>query len=129
MYKLCCPLLFCHGLGLIAASMVLAVGYCVSLTFYFIQVASHCKDCSVKFGRYFCEICRLFDDHERGQFHCHGCGICRCGENNEQLLKSLHTHLHRCGATGLKLDYCLFAHIIIDFIWSLLVGTNKQSRC
>ncbi|RMX37266.1 hypothetical protein pdam_00024270, partial [Pocillopora damicornis] len=25
------------------------------------------------------EICRLFDDTEKGQFHCSGCGICRVG--------------------------------------------------
>ncbi|XP_068759446.1 RING finger and CHY zinc finger domain-containing protein 1-like [Montipora capricornis] len=43
------------------------------------MVASHCKDCGIKFGRYFCGICRLFDDFERGQFHCNGCGICRVG--------------------------------------------------
>ena len=42
------------------------------------QVASHCKDCGIKFGRYFCTICRLYDDQEKGQFHCNGCGICRC---------------------------------------------------
>ena len=42
------------------------------------QVASHCKDCGIKFGRYFCMICRLYDDQEKGQFHCNGCGICRC---------------------------------------------------
>lgn len=42
-------------------------------------VASHCKDCGIKFGRYFCTICRLYDDQEKGQFHCNGCGICRVG--------------------------------------------------
>lgn len=43
------------------------------------EVNSHCKDCGIKFGRYYCEICRLFDDTEKGQFHCSGCGICRVG--------------------------------------------------
>lgn len=43
------------------------------------SVASHCTNCGIKFGRYYCEVCRLFDDHERGQFHCRDCGICRVG--------------------------------------------------
>ncbi|EDO30561.1 predicted protein [Nematostella vectensis] len=43
------------------------------------DVASSCEECETKFGRYFCEICRLFDDQEKGQFHCDACGICRIG--------------------------------------------------
>ncbi|CAH3189606.1 unnamed protein product, partial [Porites evermanni] len=40
-----------------------------------------CLQCgsSQTFGRYFCMICRLYDDQEKGQFHCNGCGICRFG--------------------------------------------------
>lgn len=56
--------------------------------------ASHCKECGIKFGRYFCGICRLFDDHEKGQFHCDGCGICRIGGKDNFF------HCNRC-------DMCL----------------------
>ena len=28
---------------------------------------------------HFCSVCKLFDDTDKGQFHCEGCGICRLG--------------------------------------------------
>lgn len=40
-------------------------------------VARSCINCSIVFGQYFCEICRLFDDKDKKQFHCEQCGICR----------------------------------------------------
>lgn len=36
-----------------------------------------CASCGVEFGRYFCSICRLYDDKDKKQFHCDQCGICR----------------------------------------------------
>lgn len=42
-------------------------------------VSSHCVSCGVEFGRYFCSICRMYDDTDKGQFHCELCGICRIG--------------------------------------------------
>ncbi len=41
------------------------------------QVAESCVQCSVKFARYVCLVCNLFDDAEKGQYHCAKCGICR----------------------------------------------------
>ena len=41
------------------------------------QVGSTCSECGIVFGRYFCSVCNLFDDEEKGQFHCQDCGICR----------------------------------------------------
>lgn len=41
--------------------------------------AQACTACGVVLGRYFCGICNLFDDEDRGQWHCEGCGICRVG--------------------------------------------------
>lgn len=29
--------------------------------------------------QYTCLICNLFDDADKQQYHCHGCGICRIG--------------------------------------------------
>lgn len=43
-------------------------------------VSSSCRTCGVRFARYFCEPCRLWDDApEERAYHCDGCGICRVG--------------------------------------------------
>jgi RING finger/CHY zinc finger protein 1 len=42
-------------------------------------VAQACAGCGVGFGEYFCRICRFYENKDRGQFHCEGCGICRVG--------------------------------------------------
>ena len=42
-------------------------------------VSNQCIECSLIFGKYFCEVCRLYDNEDKGQFHCDGCGICRQG--------------------------------------------------
>lgn len=42
-------------------------------------VAPRCISCRIQFGMYYCELCRLFDDNDKGQFHCYQCGICRIG--------------------------------------------------
>ncbi|RXN20540.1 RING finger and CHY zinc finger domain-containing 1 [Labeo rohita] len=34
-----------------------------------------CKECEVKFGEYYCDICHLFDKDKK-QYHCQPCGIC-----------------------------------------------------
>lgn len=38
-----------------------------------------CNKCDVKMGNYFCKACRMYDDVDKKQFHCDGCGICRVG--------------------------------------------------
>lgn len=43
------------------------------------NVGKNCSSCGILFGTYSCLICRLFDDNDKGQFHCQGCGICRVG--------------------------------------------------
>lgn len=43
------------------------------------EIATNCKECGILFGSYSCLICRLFDDNDKKQFHCVGCGICRVG--------------------------------------------------
>ncbi|CAG7708517.1 unnamed protein product [Allacma fusca] len=42
-------------------------------------VAAKCRSCCVVFGKYFCSICNLFNDEDRHQYHCEGCGLCRVG--------------------------------------------------
>lgn len=39
----------------------------------------NCEKCKMNMGKYFCEICCLYDDNDKGQFHCEKCGICRVG--------------------------------------------------
>ncbi|KAK3858841.1 hypothetical protein Pcinc_034996 [Petrolisthes cinctipes] len=40
-------------------------------------------DCAVQFGKYFCSLCKLFDDEDKGQYHCDGCGLCRVGHRDK----------------------------------------------
>ena len=42
-------------------------------------VSNECIECGIKFGEYYCEKCRFYDNEDKGQFHCDGCGICRQG--------------------------------------------------
>ncbi|XP_045159794.1 RING finger and CHY zinc finger domain-containing protein 1-like [Mercenaria mercenaria] len=43
------------------------------------KVQKSCESCDTLFGKYFCEKCRLYDDDDKGQFHCDDCGLCRVG--------------------------------------------------
>ncbi|XP_039276145.1 RING finger and CHY zinc finger domain-containing protein 1 [Nilaparvata lugens] len=43
------------------------------------KVQPKCENCSTSFGRYVCLTCKLFDDEDKQQWHCEGCGICRIG--------------------------------------------------
>ncbi len=43
------------------------------------EIKQYCEDCEICFGFYFCDICNLFDDVDKGQFHCDKCGLCRKG--------------------------------------------------
>ncbi|KAF0305409.1 RING finger and CHY zinc finger domain-containing protein 1 [Amphibalanus amphitrite] len=38
-----------------------------------------CAHCGSRLGKYYCDVCRLHDDEEKGQYHCTECGICRSG--------------------------------------------------
>lgn len=44
---------------------------------HYSQVQKTCEDCGTEFGKYFCEKCRLYDNADKGQYHCDGCGLCR----------------------------------------------------
>ncbi|RZF41385.1 hypothetical protein LSTR_LSTR000099 [Laodelphax striatellus] len=43
------------------------------------KVQEKCENCSIYFGKYVCLKCKLFDNEDKQQFHCEGCGICRIG--------------------------------------------------
>ena len=43
--------------------------------------AEECKDCGVASARYYCGVCKLWDDDPRKSiYHCNDCGICRVGQ-------------------------------------------------
>lgn len=42
-------------------------------------VQAECEKCGTRFGKYTCLECNLFDDEDKMQYHCAGCGICRVG--------------------------------------------------
>ena len=47
-------------------------------------VAATCVDCNQPMARYYCEVCKFFDDAaDRDIFHCVACGICRRGKADE----------------------------------------------
>ncbi|XP_059430407.1 E3 ubiquitin-protein ligase RZFP34-like [Corylus avellana] len=44
------------------------------------HVQQYCISCGVCMGKYFCAICKFFDDDtSKIQYHCDECGICRTG--------------------------------------------------
>jgi len=61
-------------------------------------VTEFCSNCGIKFGMYFCYECKLYDDEDKQQFHCQGCGICRVGG------RANYFHCDRC-------DMCLPNHL------------------
>ncbi|XP_046388955.1 RING finger and CHY zinc finger domain-containing protein 1-like isoform X1 [Ischnura elegans] len=54
------------------------------------KVQTECEHCLLRFGKYSCLECKLFDDEDRDQFHCEGCGICRVGGRDKFF------HCERC---------------------------------
>ena len=63
------------------------------------EITDKCIKCESILGNYFCNICKLLDLDDKGQFHCNGCGICRQGgqENFE--------HCDKCGICFAKSDF------------------------
>lgn len=43
------------------------------------DIKQYCENCSICMGKYYCDICHLFDDIDKQQFHCTKCNICRVG--------------------------------------------------
>jgi len=61
-------------------------------------VNESCEKCGLRFGKYFCFDCKLYDDEDKQQFHCTGCGICRVGGRENYF------HCNTC-------DMCLPNHL------------------
>eukprot|EP00960_Hanusia_phi_P011019 323741-Hanusia_phi.AAC.1 len=55
----------------------------------------YCEGCGLCFGKYYCDICKFFDDDlSKGVFHCNDCGICRIGGSENFF------HCQNCGESG-----------------------------
>lgn len=46
------------------------------------SVKQYCENCNTCFSLYYCDICHLFDDIDKEQYHCDKCGFCRIGKGN-----------------------------------------------
>lgn len=57
-------------------------------------VSNRCVNCGVEFAKYFCAICKFWDNRgeEKHLFHCDGCGICRVGGRENYF------HCRTCGS-------------------------------
>lgn len=56
------------------------------------DVQQYCMKCGVCMGKYFCGICKFFDDDvSKNQYHCDECGLCRTGG------KENFFHCNNCG--------------------------------
>ncbi|CAL9231569.1 unnamed protein product [Arabidopsis halleri] len=56
------------------------------------EVGQICIHCGVCMGKYFCKVCKLYDDDtSKKQYHCDGCGICRIGGRENFF------HCYKCG--------------------------------
>lgn len=56
------------------------------------KVGRTCSGCGVLFARYYCNVCKLYDDTPgKDIYHCDMCGICRVGKRSENV------HCRRCG--------------------------------
>lgn len=42
-------------------------------------ISNVCVNCKTVFGTYFCDICNLYDNIDKGQYHCKDCDMCRVG--------------------------------------------------
>lgn len=64
------------------------------------EVSQKCRKCDKLFGSYFCEICKLYDFNNKGQWHCLDCEICRVGGKDNfvhcNTCKSCQPSGHQC---------------------------------
>ena len=63
------------------------------------EQGAECVGCKVTFARYYCPICKLWDDSEKKKiFHCEKCGMCRLGP------RELFYHCDGCNVCLSKAD-------------------------
>lgn len=92
---------------------------CLNWLKFVAQVSQVCVSCGVNMGEYFCDVCKFYDDDvssnfvifcyafcidhsyqpmhfsslmvqtEKGQYHCHDCGICRWASIKENFTNNI----------------------------------------
>ncbi|KAG5124546.1 hypothetical protein JHK82_031283 [Glycine max] len=68
------------------------------------DVQQYCINCGICMGKYFCTICKFFDDDiSKNQYHCDECGICRTGGKDNFF------HCNRCGEYNCSVSSYLFS--------------------
>ena len=47
--------------------------------------SANCSSCGILFAKYYCDVCKLWDDDGlvKNIYHCEGCGICRIGPKDK----------------------------------------------
>jgi len=103
-------------------------------------VAAECRNCKISFARYFCEICRLYDDSPgKPLYHCDKCGICRVGLNNYHcdkcnacVAEGSNKGQHRC--VNNALDVCCpccqrYLYDSTDKVVFILCGHAMHASC
>ena len=91
----------------------------LSTVYYYdvcLQVGKECTQCGLLFGQYFCAVCRLYDDTDKGQFHCEKCGLCRVGGSENFF------HCDTCG-------FCLTASMRETHACRLQASKNNCPVC
>ena len=79
------------------------------------SVKERCEKCDVRFAKYICLKCNLFDeDDSKGQYHCDKCGICRVGGGNVYIY--------------IFLSFSLSLSLSLSFSLSLSLETKTKSN-
>ena len=84
-------------------------------------IADICIDCSQPMARYWCAVCKFFDDEpDRDIFHCTACGICRRGKQDDFF------HCDRCNccyASTLRAGHKCIENVLSS-VWYLPLATT-----
>ena len=81
-------------------------------------------DFTFDFFQYFCLECKLFDDENKEQYHCKGCGICRIGDQS----KFFHCDgCNMCLPINLKGNHKVRNIFLICILWHLIKNDSINS--
>jgi len=56
------------------------------------DVGEKCVNCGETFAKYFCDVCKFYEDEDKNIYHCSDCNLCRLGRREDN------QHCNRCGA-------------------------------
>lgn len=99
-----------------------------------------CEFCHTVMGTYWCPLCVLLDNEDKGQYHCDECGICRVGGSDNHIhcdqcdicvnVNSINTHVCLNNAGRVDCSVCLESlHESRDPIQFLPCGHGLHRTC